>query len=60
MDEIIHTICIVIPSIDWTAVILKVVLLHYGYKIVRLIVTKAQGAIEIKITDFLHLKQDKQ
>lgn len=60
MDEIIHTICIVIPSIDWTAVILRVVLLHYGYKIIRLIVTKAQHPIEVKIADFLHLKQDKQ
>ena len=36
MDEIIHTICIVIPSINWTAVILSVVYLHYGYKIIRL------------------------
>lgn len=60
MDERIHTICIVIPSIDWTAVILRVVLLHYGYKIIRLIVTKAQHPIEVKIADFLHLKQDKQ
>ena len=60
MDEIIHTICTVIPSINWTAVILSVVYLHYGYKIIRLIVLKAQGAIEVKITDFLHLKQDKQ
>ena len=60
MDELIQAICIVIPSIDWTAVILRVVLLHYGYKIIRLIVLKAQGAIEVKITDFLHLKQDKQ
>ena len=60
MDELIQAICTVIPNINWTAVILRVVLLHYGYKIIRLIVTKAQGAIEVKITDFLHLKQDKQ
>lgn len=60
MDELIQAICTVIPNINWTAVILSVVYLHYGYKIIRLIVLKAQGAIEVKITDLLHLKQDKQ
>ena len=60
MDELIQAICTVIPNINWTAVILSVVYLHYGYKIIRLIVLKAQGAIEVKITDFLHLKQDEQ
>lgn len=60
MDELIQAICTVIPSINWTAVILSVVYLHYGYKIIRLIVLKAQHPIEVKITDFLHLKQDKQ
>ena len=47
MDELIQAICTVIPSINWTAVILSVVYLHYGYKIIRLIVLKAQGAIEV-------------
>lgn len=60
MDELIQAIISVIPNINWTAVILSVVYLHYGYKIIRLIVLKAQGAIEVKITDFLHLKQNKQ
>lgn len=60
MDELIQAICTVIPNINWTAVILRVVLLHYGYKIIRLIVLKVQGAIEVKFTDFPHLKQDKQ
>lgn len=60
MDGLIQAICTVIPNINWTAVILSVVYLHYGYKIIRLIVTKAQNPIEVKIADFLHLKQDKQ
>ena len=60
MDELIQAICTVITNINWTSVILSVVYLHYGYKIIRLIVLKAQHPIEVKIADFLHLKQDKQ